>query len=107
MQQKIAKTLENMSKKYSLSIIVTNHMTKKYIDNDQKRKDQFPNSVKGKYLEPSLGLSWNSLICERLILKCGGEPTFGSEAFNTIYVVNNIGETASFKVSLRIIIRRK
>lgn len=106
MQQKIAKTLENMSKEYSLSIVVTNHMTKKYIkEDDQKRKDQFSNYVKGRYLEPSLGLSWNSLICERLILKCGGESISESKNVNTIYVTNNLGETASFKVSLCIVIR--
>ncbi|XP_667277.1 hypothetical protein [Cryptosporidium hominis TU502] len=98
MQQKIAKTLENMSKEYSLSIIVTNHMTNKYFD-DQKKKDQFANVVTGKKnLEPSLGLSWNSLICERLILKREKDLKADSEALNTISVTNSFGEVAFFKV---------
>ncbi|EAK87878.1 hypothetical protein [Cryptosporidium parvum Iowa II] len=98
MQQKIAKTLENMSKEYSLSIIVTNHMTKKYFD-DQKKKDQFANVATGKKnLEPSLGLSWNSLICERLILKREKDLKADSEALNTISVTNSFGEVAFFKV---------
>ncbi|KAH8583204.1 uncharacterized protein ELE39_002902 [Cryptosporidium sp. chipmunk genotype I] len=103
MQQKIAKTLESMSKEYSLSIIVTNHMTKKYLDNDQKKKkeNQLTNSViKGKYLEPSLGLSWNSLICERLILKREKGVIPGSEVLNIISVTNSFGEVASFKINL-------
>ncbi|OII72030.1 uncharacterized protein cubi_01363 [Cryptosporidium ubiquitum] len=98
--QKIAKILENMSKEYSLSIIVTNHMTKKYIDNDQKKKKekQPTNSIEEKYLEPSLGLSWNSLICERLILKRERDLTLGSEILNKISVTNSFGEIAYFKV---------
>ncbi|QOY42237.1 RecA-like DNA recombination and repair protein [Cryptosporidium parvum] len=100
MQQKIAKTLENMSKEYSLSIIVTNHMTKKYFD-DQKKKDQFANVATGKKnLEPSLGLSWNSLICERLILKREKDLKADSEALNTISVTNSFGEVAFFKINL-------
>ncbi|KAJ1612518.1 DNA repair protein RAD51 [Cryptosporidium canis] len=98
MQQKIAKTLEKMSKEYSLSIIVTNHMTKKFTENDQKTRDNFLDSLKGKNLEPSLGLSWNSLICDRLILKSETSIISGNEAIHIIHVTNNIGETASFKV---------
>ncbi|POM82390.1 Rad51 family protein [Cryptosporidium meleagridis] len=98
MQQKIAKTLENMSKEYSLSIIVTNHMTNKYFD-DRKNKDQFSNITRKKNLEPSLGLSWNSLICERLILKREKDLKADSEALNTISVTNSFGEVAFFKVN--------
>lgn len=101
MQQKIAKTLESMSKEYSLSIIVTNHMTKKYIDNDRKKikENQFVNfSIEEKYLEPSLGLSWNSLICERLIFRFEKDLRPGNEVLNTIFVTNSFGEIASFKV---------
>ncbi|KAK9172944.1 RecA-like DNA recombination and repair protein [Cryptosporidium meleagridis] len=99
MQQKIAKTLENMSKEYSLSIIVTNHMTNKYFD-DRKNKDQFSNITRKKNLEPSLGLSWNSLICERLILKREKDLKADSEALNTISVTNSFGEVAFFKINL-------
>ncbi|KAH7647393.1 hypothetical protein FG379_003060 [Cryptosporidium bovis] len=96
MQQKIAKQLEDMSKKYTLSVIVTNHMTTRYFEN---RGDNSINNKKlsGVNLEPSLGLSWNSLICDRLLLRPKGEIDVGNDQSFSIFATNSNGDSAFFK----------
>ncbi|KAH8738945.1 hypothetical protein FG386_000811 [Cryptosporidium ryanae] len=97
MQQKIARQLEDMSKKYTLSVIVTNHMTTRYYES---KEDSLNNNIKlpDANLEPSLGLSWNSLICDRLLLRPKRRISMDDIFSSTIYATNNNGDSAFFKI---------
>ncbi|KAF7459347.1 DNA repair protein RAD51 3 [Cryptosporidium felis] len=99
-QRKIAKILENMSKECALSIIVTNHMTKKYSENDYNNEAHNFNPIFNEEpIEPSLGFSWNSLIRERLIIKCEKSIDSESRTLNIVSVANDYGDIALLKIS--------